>query len=203
MRPLRGGVNDSHSSGSASSSGVGHARRISLAERRQSPLIGRLELPPPSPRSPPARLQELNLVDLGVRDDAIVGSNNRMPMPLSSPQQDLGDKLQNMDTRFSESLRALQERRRGTARGPGGVEVSSQVVLDETLKIGRLRQVVGMREPVREGVRFFPRAKPPRETAYPSLRGRAHPNRFHCSHLAENQMRVMVLAMLASSALWT
>lgn len=120
VQPLRrAGLNDSHSSGSASPS-AGHTRRISLAERRQSPLIGRIELPPPSPRSPPARLQELNLADLEGRHNSVSGTGNRMP--LSPPQQDIGAQLQTMDTNFSQSLRALQERRRSTMKGTVGQE---------------------------------------------------------------------------------
>jgi len=97
-------------------SGQGHVRRISLADRRHSPLIGRLDLgpAPPSPRSPPARLQELNLFE----------SDDRSPVPASAPATpaitattsapaDLGTKLQTMDDTFKKSLQGLKERRRG------------------------------------------------------------------------------------------
>ncbi len=133
------GLNTSRSSESASSSpaagGQGgasnHSRRVSLAERRHSPLIGRLDLAPPappSPRSPPARLQELNLFDSDegpIRAPVAVGligagtgtGAGASPAPLtgaSGTPLDLGAKLQNMDATFQKSLAGLKERRRAS-----------------------------------------------------------------------------------------
>jgi hypothetical protein len=105
------GQNDSNSSSSASSSAVGHARRVSsLAERRQSPLIGRLELAPPSPRSPPSRLRELHLID---RPEAEVTTSPGDVAKQSQPQRGLDEKLQTMDDEFKKSFQGLKQRRRG------------------------------------------------------------------------------------------
>ncbi|KAG9056858.1 hypothetical protein FS842_009378 [Serendipita sp. 407] len=112
-RPLRS-RNDSHSSSSASSSAIGHVRRVSLAERRQSPLVGKIELPPPSPRSPPARLQELRFDDAEDREDIVRG--NRASPLIPSSHSSLGTKLQNMDDQFLKSMQGLRERRRGTIK---------------------------------------------------------------------------------------
>ncbi|KAG8822903.1 hypothetical protein FRC17_009449, partial [Serendipita sp. 399] len=134
-RPLRSRT-DSHSSDSPSSSALGHVRRISLAERRQSPLVGKLELPPPpSPRSPPARLQELYFNDEdGQREEVGVvvrgsSSNNRLtgPPSFTSGQSALGAKLQNMDDQFLKSLQGLRERRRGTLRSGGDPSSSTDL----------------------------------------------------------------------------
>jgi hypothetical protein len=107
----------SHSSSSVSSSGVGHVRRASLHERRQSPLVGRLELPPPpSPRSPPSRLQELILTDPDEKDEDGGGavSSGRMGIQILSDPAELGMQLQNMDDQFKKTLQGLKERRRIT-----------------------------------------------------------------------------------------
>jgi hypothetical protein len=126
-------LNSSRSSDSNSSSvaigvqGQGHARRVSLAERRQSPLVGRLDLgpAPPSPRSPPARLQELNLFESGERGPAVptafVAPATTVPTTLNNagvgtPQLDLGSKLQNMDDTFKKTYQGLKERRKGVSR---------------------------------------------------------------------------------------
>jgi len=130
------GLNTSRSSDSTSSSAAIHAqailqgqgqagahgRRVSLAERRQSPLIGRLDLAPPSPRSPPARLQELNLYESGEREPVVTGLS---PVPTTlnhpgvsgePPKLDLDSKLQNMDDTFKKSLQGLKDRRKGINR---------------------------------------------------------------------------------------
>lgn len=130
------GLNTSRSSESASSSPAGgvqgqHSRRVSIADRRQSPLIGRLDLAPqapPSPRSPPARLQELNLYDSDegppvaspVAATALTGAGSGAgagaPTPSAGRGVDLGTKLQNMDATFQKSLAGLKERRRAASR---------------------------------------------------------------------------------------
>jgi hypothetical protein len=125
-------LNTSRSSESTSSSaaigvqGQGHTRRISLAERRNSPLIARLDLPaPPSPRSPPARLQELNLFESDEREPAVTTaitapttsvSTTLINANVGAPQLDLGSKLQTMDDTFKKTYQGLKERRKGVSR---------------------------------------------------------------------------------------
>lgn len=112
-------MSESHSSSSVSSSGV-VPRRVSLAERRQSPLIGRLELPPPpSPRSPPSRLRELNLTDPDANDDEVgntaATTGGRLGVQITSNPTALGMQLQNMDDQFKKTLQGLKDRRRISA----------------------------------------------------------------------------------------